>query len=308
MAATNNQSKKEQTPRKIKPQDLYPAKQPPKKKLSNEERSYKKEDNLASRKRELAIVRSQAEEKEESSVQGSVIDPDHMSPKELRKYKRQQEREKLSELSFWRKIQYILMYYSGKFFAIIAGILIIIFLIQRIYIATCPIVFDIVMINDSSNTTFESAVISLYSKYNEIPERGRFIVDTNMEFDPNSTEVTTDMTFYTKIGSVMTSNRTQVIICDPDIVSYYAVDGYLAELKNTLPSDLYEYYESRIYQCDGPYQDSNCFAIDLSNTKFAEMTDIHITQPMFCIPSCTDEENREIAINFLRTIMLLEEE
>lgn len=305
----SKQEKKTNSPRKIKPQDLYPPKQPSRKKLSKEERSYKKEDNLASQKRELAEARIQANQNSSTAdpTLSTEPNPDHMSRKELRKYHLQQERQKLSEMSFWRKLQYILMYYSFKFLAVIAGILIIVFIAKRIYIISCPIALDAVLINDITNTTFEPTVIELYTQYNEVPERSRFLIDSNMEFDPNSTEVTTDMTFYTKIGSVLTSNSTQVIISDPDIVKYYAADGYIAELQNCLPDDLFSYFRDRLYSCNGPFINGNYYAVDLTGTRFAELTELHLEHPMYCIPSCTDSDNREIAFNFLRMIRELEE-
>ena len=303
--------------RKIKPQDLYPPKNPPKKKLADEERSYHPdEDNLASQKRKLAEERlvsdtedgGRKDKKKPSVVSEDNLDLRTMSHKERRKYNHQKEKEKLSELTFWRKVQYILMYYSGKFLAVVAGIGAVALIAYRIYVAACPVALDIIIVNDFTNGSFEPVVTELYSSYYEIPERARFYVDTNYELHPNTTFTTADMTYYNKMYSVMTGNTTQVVICESDVVDYYAIDGFAMELKHALPEDLFDYFKDRMYETDGPVEDADYYAIDLTGTKFASMIETSLERPMFCMPSSLNDENRQIAFNFLRMIMLIEEE
>lgn len=246
--------------------------------------------------------------KQEHIVDENLLELQSMSHKERRKYNMQREKEKLSELTFWRKVQYIIMYYGWKFVAVLAGIGLLVLIISRIYIATCPVALDIITVNDVTNEVFESEIIELYSSYYEIPENARFLVDTNIAIDPDATYTSTDIAYYNKMYSALTSDSTQVIICDPDVIDFYAIDGYILELQHALPEDLYDYFQDRLYECDGPVEDSDYYAIDLSGTRFAELTCLGQDRPMYCMPGGLSEENQEVSCNFLRMVMQLEEE
>lgn len=264
----------------------------------------KKEQNANSNK----IEKASKSNKQEHILDENFLELQDMSRKERRNYNWQKEKEKLSELSFWRKIQYLIMYYGLKFVAILAGIGLIILIIFRIYVASCPVALDIITVNDITNEVFESKVIELYSSYYEIPENARFLVDTGLVIHPEETYTSADMSHYTKMYSAITSDTTQVVICDSDVLEFYATDGYLLELQHALPEDLYDYFKDRMYECDGPVEDSNYYAIDLTGTKFAELTCLGQEPPLLCMPGSLSEENQEVFYNFLRMIMELEDE
>lgn len=293
----------------VKTEDLYPKKENPKKKLKPEERTYDSSNNLAKQKKALAETDNtdSSTKKQEHIVDENSLELHTMSRKERRKYNFQREKEKLSELTFWRKVQYLIMYYALKFIAVLAGIGLIIFIISRIYIATCPIALDIVNVNDVSNDVFESQIIELYSSYFEVPDNARFLVDTGLQIHPEQTYTSDDMSHYTKMYSCLTSDSTQVIICDSEVVDFYAVDGYVLELQHALPEDLFEYFKNRLYECEGPVEDSDYYAIDLTGTKFAELTNLGQEHPLICMPGGLSEENREVFFDFLRMIIEIEE-
>lgn len=234
-----------------------------------------------------------------------ALDILNMTPKERRIYKRNQEHNKLKELSFWRKIQYILTYYTWKFIALAAGCAAIVLIVRQIYIATRPIALDIALVNDMDNTTFSDAVIELYDSYYAVPEDACYLVDTGFEIIPEDT-APNDMTSYTKMLSNLSYSSTQIIICDADVVQYYAIDGFLTELQFALPPELFEAVKDRLYECDGPVVNSDYYAIDLSGTKFAEQTGIRLEQPLLCIPTVLDEDGRETSFNFIRMILDME--
>jgi hypothetical protein len=243
---------------------------------------------------------------QEHIVQEDSLELRDMSRKERRQYKWQQEKDKLAELTFWRRVQYIITYYGLKFIGIIAGIALIVLIIQRIYIANLPVALDIALVNDYNNNTFSSEVIDLYSSFYDVPENARYLIDNGYEIYPDSTYSSSDMAYYTKLYASITGDSTQIIICDADVVDYYAVDGYVLELKHLLPEDIYTYFEDCLYECDGPVEDSDFYAIDLAGTRFAELTELSQKHPMLMIPSSLSEENKEVAYNFLRMIIQLD--
>lgn len=240
-----------------------------------------------------------------SVVTEDALDILDMTPKERRIYKRQQELSKLKELTFWRKIQYILTYYTWKFIALAAGCAAIVLIVKQIYIATRPIALDIALVNDMENTSFSEAVIELYECRYTVPEDARYLIDTGFEIIPEDT-APNDMTSYSKMLSNLTNSSTQIIICDADVVQFYAIDGFLTELQFALPPELFEAVQDRLYECDGPVVDSDYYAIDLSGTRFAEQTGIQLEQPLLCIPTVLDEEGRETSFQFIRMILDME--
>ncbi|MCM1495384.1 MAG: hypothetical protein NC089_06240 [Bacteroides sp.] len=229
-----------------------------------------------------------------------------MTPKERRAYQRQQEREKLRELTFWRKVQYIILYYFWKFAAVVAICFALFLIIRQVYIITRPIALDIALVNDMENTTFAETVSALYSSYYDVPEDARYLIDIGYEMYPEDT-APNDMTPYSKMLSNLTNESTQIIICDAAVVQFYAIDGYLTELHFALPPDLFEAVQDRLYECEGPVVDSDYYAIDLSGTRFAEETGIQLEQPLLCIPTVLGEENRETSFRFIRMILEMEE-
>lgn len=229
-----------------------------------------------------------------------------MTPKERRAYQRQQEQEKLRELTFWRKVQYIILYYFWKFAAVVAVCFALFLIIRQAYIITRPIALDIALVNDMENTTFAETVSALYSSYYDVPEDARYLIDIGYEMYPEDT-APNDMTSYSKMLSNLTNESTQIIICDAAVVQFYAIDGYLTELHFALPPDLFEAVQDRLYECEGPVVDSDYYAIDLSGTRFAEETGIQLEQPLLCIPTVLGEENRETSFRFIRMILEMEE-
>lgn len=229
-----------------------------------------------------------------------------MTPKERRAYKRQQEREKLQELTFWRKVQYIITYYFWKFMAVAAVCAAILLIIRQVYIMTRPVALDIALVNDMGNTTFAETVIALYESYYEVPEDARYLIDTGFEIKLEET-APNDMTSYTKLMADLNYESTHIIICDAEVVQYYAIDGYLTELHFALPPELFESVKDRLYECEGPVEDSDYYAIDISGTKFAEQTGIQLEQPLLCIPTILGEESRETSFRFIQMILDMEE-
>lgn len=234
-------------------------------------------------------------------------DPLTMSKQERRKYEREKEKEKLSELSFWRKVQYIIMYYGWKFAGILAGTALIVVIIYRIYIACCPVALDAMLVNDPGNEVFATVLTDLYKEHYEVKKNAVFMMDSNCIVTPDETPDSVGLSYYTKLYSAMTDNSTHIIICDAAVVDSYAADGFILELKHGLPDDLFEAFKDRLYECDGPVEDSDYYAIDLTGTRFAELTQLSQERPLICIPCCLDDTNRETAFHVLQIILDLED-
>lgn len=230
-----------------------------------------------------------------------------MSRKERRRYKIEQEKKKLSELTFWRKIQYILMYYSGKFMAVVAGCVILALIIHQVYVATRPVALKLNLVNDMDNLEFAETVEAMYKNYYEVPEDALFYIDSSYSITPGETLTSLNTSYYTKMMSSLTQGTTHIVICDSAVVDYYAIDGYFLELHYSLPADILESVSDRLYECDGPVEDSDYYALDISGMVFTKEAGIQLEHPYLCIPTCLEDEKRETAYNFIRMILQMEE-
>lgn len=264
------------------------------------------EKNLAKEKKELKTA-SGSQRNHESIVTEDSLELHDMSASKRRKYKLEQEKSKLKDLTFWRKVQYILTYYTWKFIAVIAACMIILFIIRHIYIATRPVALDLLLVNDPENTSFAETVTALYNNYCEVPDDARYLIDTSIQINPNADYSSANMAYETKMMAALTYDSTHIIICDAKVVDDYAKDGYIAELQHALPEDIFHATEHRLYECDGPVEDSRYYAIDISDMEFTKQTGIQLEEPYLCIPTCLSEENRETSYNFIRMILELEE-
>lgn len=237
----------------------------------------------------------------------NALELHEMSHKERRRYKWEQEKKKLSELSFWRKIQYLLMYYTWKFLAVVASCAIIVLIIHQVYIATRPVALKLNLVNDMDNADFAETVEDLYKDYCEVPDDALFYIDSSYSITPGETLTSLNTSYYTKMMSSLTHGTTHIVICDSAVIDYYAIDGYFLELHYCLPEDILEQVEHRLYECDGPVEDSDYYALDISGMVFTEETGIRLEHPYLCIPTCLDDEKRETAYNFIRMILEMEE-
>lgn len=273
----------------------------------------KKKQSEISIDQEQASEQKNGSEQEKASEQLNTLDQEHalelldMSRKERRRYKAEQEKKKLSELSFWRKIQYILMYYTGKFLAVVAGCAIIALIIHQVYIATRPVALRLNLVNDMDNLEFAERVEAIYQDYYEVPEDALFYIDSSYSITPGETLTSLNTSYYTKMMSSLTQGNTHIVICDSAVVDYYAIDGYFLELHYSLPADILEQVSDRLYECDGPVEDSDYYALDLSGMAFTKATGIQLEHPYLCIPTCLEDEKRETAYNFIRMILQMEE-
>lgn len=266
-------------------------------------------NNLASIKKE-ALTEHPAEDGTDHIITEDSLELQDMSFKERRRHQWKQEQEKLKELTFWRKVQYILTYYTWKFLGIAGACVLILFVLQRIYIATRPVALNAILVNDIDNISFADTMTELYKEYYEVPEDARFLIDSNyliVPAEPDSVPNNEQLSYYTKMMSHLINESAHIIICDADLIDYYAVDGYIAELKHALPPDLFQAFEGRFYEFDGPVADSDYYAIDISGTEFVKRTGIQLEQPYICIPTILSEENRKISFQVLQLILDLEE-
>lgn len=223
---------------------------------------------------------------------------------------------KLSDMTFRKKISYIIYYYKVH---ILVAIFIIILLTSLIHtiVSHKESLFSCVMINslpyDSSFTTLKED----FSSYAGI-DLDEYDVNIDCTMNMNYTE-TDQMTYgyAQKILALLNAGDVDVFIADQPVIDNYAQISAFADLEKALPDDLkqqlsgkfdYYYYEYTdedtnetslipigLYIYDSNIL-KNCYDRDGVHGMYAEKTN-----PIFCITSTG--KNSENAIRFLQYLV-----
>ena len=86
------------------------------------------------------------------------------------------------------------------------------------------------------------------------------------------------------------------LISDQDVIEWFAADNNFYELKEILPSDLYEKVSPYIINLTDAEGNSKGYAIDLSDTKAFQETDTLFSKPTLGVVSNSKHVDETIAI------------
>lgn len=254
--------------------------------------------NNSNKKNDSLPITDSNEQKEE---QKAAADYDHMSHKQQRHYRFQQEKKKLSEMTFHQKAEYIFMYYKWYF---ICTAIFIVFAIQigkTIYVSTLDIAANIAIVNDMLNEDLIAQTEDEYRTYASVSNKKRVIVDNSYKLDTSADiSSTSDLAYFNKLTSGFLDGSIDVLISDQQVVDYYAEDGYVSELKANLPDDIYELVKDDLYYYDGPSKDSDYYAINITNTPYVKNHTIHYDTVYLSLPALS--EHREAIYSFIRYV------
>ncbi len=156
------------------------------------------------------------------------------------------EKEKLHDLPFKKKLQYLYDYYKLIALAIIVGISIIVYIIYRIVTPNPVSQLNISILN---NTIDDQEIQTLQQ---ELAER--------MEIDPKTQEVVFDTSIFfstpddiNMVQVVMTRlavGEIDVLIAPKSLFENYAYNGIFSKTEDYLPSDLNDFFKDYAYVTD----------------------------------------------------------
>lgn len=193
-------------------------------------------------------------------------------------------KEELKNLPFKKKLQYFIDYYAK---AVIIGILIIaaVFSLLNTTIfnrSTCRL--SLMFLNDCQIEDTESPAASL-EEYFALENKNDYVSVENL----NTSDYQMNMTFVTRIGA----DSTDLIICSRDSFTEQAEKGFLADLSEVLPEDLYDslsgqLLEGKVAETDNEgnvisYSEPMLMGIDVSDSSFLAECNLYCTDPVLCV-------------------------
>lgn len=171
----------------------------------------------------------------------------------------QKEKKKLSRLSFGEKLQYIFDYY--KFW--ILGVVVLVGLVWSVgstILHNKPTGFYAMLLNaggqDLSGEADEAAGAAFAEAAGLDDEKQKILVDTSATFNPND-QSQFSMAQNAKIAALYQSHEIDVMVADPGVFTYYALNGSFVDLRDVLDDETLAGYEAsgQVYYIDQHVQE-----------------------------------------------------
>ena len=171
----------------------------------------------------------------------------------------QKEKKKLSRLSFGEKLQYIFDYY--KFW--ILGVVVLVGLVWSVgstILHNKPTGFYVMLLNaggtDLSGHADEAAGAAFAEAAGLDDTKQKILVDTSATFNPND-QSQFSMAQNVKITALYQSHGIDVMVADPGVFTYYALNGSFVDLRDVLDDETLAVYEAagQVYYIDQHVQE-----------------------------------------------------
>lgn len=171
----------------------------------------------------------------------------------------QKEKKKLSRLSFGGKLQYIFDYY--KFWILGAVVLVgLVWSVGSTILHNKPTGFYAMLLNaggtDLSGQADEAAGAAFAEAAGLDDGKYKIIVDTSATFNPND-QSQFSMAQNAKIAALYQSHDIDVMVADPGVFTYYALNGSFVDLRDVLDDETLAAYEAagQVYYIDQHVQE-----------------------------------------------------
>ena len=158
----------------------------------------------------------------------------------------QKEKKKLSRLSFGEKLQYIFDYY--KFW--ILGVVVLVGLVWSVgstILHNKPTGFYAMLLNaggqDLSGQADEAAGAAFAEAAGLDDTKQKILVDTSATFNPND-QSQFSMAQNAKIAALYQTHEIDVMVADPGVFTYYALNGSFVDLRDVLDDEILAGYEA----------------------------------------------------------------
>ena len=182
------------------------------------------------------------------------------------------EKKKLSRLSFVEKLQYIFDYY--KFWMLGAVVLVgLVWSVGSTILHNKPTGFYAMLLNaggtDLSGQADEAAGKAFAEAAGLDDTKYKILVDTSATFNPND-QSQFSMAQNAKIAALYQSHDIDVMVADPGVFTYYALNGSFVDLRDALDEETLAGYEAsgQVYYIDQHVQEL------LNQTDYGELDEM----------------------------------
>jgi hypothetical protein len=215
------------------------------------------------------------------------------------------EKQKLKEMSFHEKLEYINAYYKYKLLATIIILGIIISLFYTILTPKDETVFNAAILNQYLDSQKKDELITDFSKYLDISEKQNIVFDDSFYMSDNNSPITASSTALEKLQTYVYTNQLDVIIADESVFKDFANWGYFDNLNDRLPTDLYSKLTEQLFiSTTQDDSEEKAYGIYLTDNKVIRDLGILAEKPVIGIVANSKYKNN--SISFLRYIFDLQ--
>lgn len=186
----------------------------------------------------------------------------------------EKEKKKLQRLSFREKLQYIFDYYKFWFLGA-AALIWLVWAVGSTMLHNKPTGFYAMLLNaggsDLSGEADQNASTAFAAAAGLDDEKEKIIVDTSATFHPND-QSQFSMAQNAKIGALYQSHDLDVMVADPSVFTYYALNGFFVDLREVLDDATLSDYEAagKLYDIDQHVQEL------LDQTDYGDLEDVSL--------------------------------
>ena len=169
------------------------------------------------------------------------------------------EKKKLSRLSFGEKVQYIFDYYKFWILGVVA-LVVLVWSVGSTILHNKPTGFYAMLLNaggtDLSGQADEAAGAAFAEAAGLDDTKYKIIVDTSATFNPND-QSQFSIAQNAKIAALYQTHEIDVMVADPGVFTYYALNGSFVDLRDVLDDETLAGYEAsgQVYYIDQHVQE-----------------------------------------------------
>lgn len=157
------------------------------------------------------------------------------------------ERQKLKDLSFKQKITYFNDYYRNISLVIIIVFIVIVYFLYTIFSPKQKNALSVAVINETINPDKKELLIHDFSNFINLNTKNERLTFDDSYYLNLSDSMSMTAPTQEKIAVLCYSNELDIIIADEEVFDFYASSGYLDNLAEQLPTDLYSYFSNSFY-------------------------------------------------------------
>lgn len=214
------------------------------------------------------------------------------------------EREKWNQMDQSDKWQYFKDYYLMKLIILIFSIGFIGYLLYAtLGPRDTPELYGIVL-NDTLDADQKDSLLTKFREALEIPKKGHsFTLDDTLTLNPENADVVTEQ----KLTTYAYASKLDIIIADEDTIKYLAKGGYLSDLTQILPSDLYSSNtEDLIFAREQDDTKDIAYGLSIEDSALYKQMSYNYsynTGKKMAIGVVVNSEKRENAIHFIHYLL-----
>lgn len=196
-----------------------------------------------------------------------------LSFRDRQRAKRARLKEHMDGMSKGQKFGYILSYYKGK---IILGLILLAICIAipvTIYKKSRPVALSYCIVNAPEPSAVDTSFVDEYLDFYNLNGAYQLESDVTVHLDKDTYleeySQNSSASIYTELPMLCFNGYYDVMIMDEKGLEYCAMQEIIYPLRNYLPAEIYSEVESRICSADDNDGVNVPFAIDISDTDFA---------------------------------------